>query len=182
MDATAFCSNHVWKRWFWPQKLSINAPRFESAFWNAVYSKSAFWNAVYSKISMDATAFCSNHVWKRWFLPQKLSINAPLIITCGKLFFVSFCVNQTISPIWEMLITRCSESHYSIQFNHAWLLNVLLFRVLFCIQTCMFKYYFYKWHCQVFHMLWTIWSFQCCWCSTFFYISVYKCSGAAFIC
>ena len=26
MDATAFCSNHVWKRWFWPQKLSINAP------------------------------------------------------------------------------------------------------------------------------------------------------------
>ena len=78
MDATAFCSNHVWKRWFWPQKLSMNAPRFESAFWNAVYSKSAFWNAVYSKISMDATAFCSNHVWKRWFWPQKLSINAPL--------------------------------------------------------------------------------------------------------
>ena len=80
MDATAFCSNHVWKRWFWPQKLSMNAPRFESAFWNAVYSKSAFWNAVYSKISMDATAFCSNHVWKRWFWPQKLSINAPIII------------------------------------------------------------------------------------------------------
>ena len=178
MDATAFCSNHVWKRWFWPQKLMpgtfvlqqdtlstlllstqvykwvpgrmwriccvcnclnanigssarnaplgveivhckcgleiileivsndrgnntvapwtssldgyvriinaaiiiiINAPRFESAFWNAVYSKSAFWNAVYSKISMDATAFCSNHVWKRWFWPQKLSINAPLV-------------------------------------------------------------------------------------------------------
>ena len=78
MDATAFCSNHVWKRWFWPQKLSMNATRFESAFWNAVYSKSAFWNAVYSKISMDATAFCSNHVWKRWFWPQKLSINAPL--------------------------------------------------------------------------------------------------------
>ena len=77
MDATAFCSNHVWKRWFWPQKLSMNATRFESAFWNAVYSKSAFWNAVYSKISMDATAFCSNHVWKRWFWPQKLSINAP---------------------------------------------------------------------------------------------------------
>ena len=80
MDATAFCSNHVWKRWFWPQKLSMNAPRFESAFWNAVYSKSAFWNAVYSKISMDATAFCSNHVWKRWFWPQKLSINAPLAV------------------------------------------------------------------------------------------------------
>ena len=78
-QATAFCSNHVWKRWFWPQKLSMNAPRFESAFWNAVYSKSAFWNAVYSKISMDATAFCSNHVWKRWFWPQKLSINAPLV-------------------------------------------------------------------------------------------------------
>ena len=77
MDATAFCSNHVWKRWFWPQKLSMNAPRFESAFWNAVYSISAFWNAVYSKISMDATAFCSNHVWKHWFWPQKLSINAP---------------------------------------------------------------------------------------------------------
>ena len=77
MDATAFCSNHVWKRWFWPQKLSMNAPRFESSFWNAVYSKSAFWNAVYSKISMDVTAFCSNHVWKRWFWPQKLSINAP---------------------------------------------------------------------------------------------------------
>ena len=77
MDATAFCSNHVWKRWFWPQKLSMNALRFESAFWNAVYSKSAFWNAVYSKISMDATAFCSNHVWKRWFWPQKLSMNAP---------------------------------------------------------------------------------------------------------
>ena len=77
MDATAFCSNHVWKRWFWPQKLSMNAPRFESAFWNAVYSKSALWNAVYSKISMDATAFCSNHVWKRWFWPQKLSMNAP---------------------------------------------------------------------------------------------------------
>ena len=41
----------------------------------------AFWigvlNDVYSKISMDATAFCSNHVWKRWFWPQKLSINAP---------------------------------------------------------------------------------------------------------
>ena len=79
MDATAFCSNHVWKRWFWPQKLSMNAPRFESAFWNAVYSKSSFWNAVYSKISMDATAFCSNYVWKRWFWPQKLSINAPLV-------------------------------------------------------------------------------------------------------
>ena len=27
--------------------------------------------SVYSKISMDATAFCSNHVWKRWFWPQK---------------------------------------------------------------------------------------------------------------
>ena len=79
MDATAFCSNHAWKRWFWPQKLSMNAPRFESAFWNAVYSKSAFWNAVYSKISMDETAFCSNHVWKRWFWPQKLSINAPSV-------------------------------------------------------------------------------------------------------
>ena len=39
MDATAFCSNHVWKRWFWPQKLSINAPRFESAFWNAFIRK-----------------------------------------------------------------------------------------------------------------------------------------------
>ena len=35
----AFCSNHVWKRWFWPQKLSINAPRFESAFWNAFIRK-----------------------------------------------------------------------------------------------------------------------------------------------
>ena len=68
MDATVFCSNHVWKCWFWPQKLSINAPRFESAFWNDVYSK----------ISMDATAFCSNHVWKRWFGLKKLSINAPL--------------------------------------------------------------------------------------------------------
>ena len=81
MDATAFCSNHVWKHWFWPwtqhfvwkpdfglKKLSINAPRFESAFWNDVYSK----------ISMDATAFCSNHVWKRWFGLKKLSINAPL--------------------------------------------------------------------------------------------------------
>ena len=66
MDATAFCSNHVWKRWFWPQKLSINAPRF----WIGVLKR------VYSKISMDATAFCSNHVWKRWFWPQKLSINA----------------------------------------------------------------------------------------------------------
>ena len=30
----------------------------------------AFWKRVYSKISMDATAFCSNHVWKRWFWPQ----------------------------------------------------------------------------------------------------------------
>ena len=39
MDATVFCSNHVWKRWFWPQKLSINAPRFESAFWNAFIRK-----------------------------------------------------------------------------------------------------------------------------------------------
>ena len=39
MDATAFCSNHVWKRWFWPQKLSINAPRFESSFWNAFSRK-----------------------------------------------------------------------------------------------------------------------------------------------
>ena len=86
MDATAFCSNHVWKRWFWPQKLSMNAPRFESAFWNAVYSKSAFWNAVYSKISMDATAFCSNHVWKRWFWPQKLSINAPRISVLKRWF------------------------------------------------------------------------------------------------
>ena len=66
MDATAFCSNHVWKRWFWPQKLSINAPRLNRRL-----------KRVYSKISMDATAFCSNHVWKRWFWPQKLSINAP---------------------------------------------------------------------------------------------------------
>ena len=47
--------------------------------------------------------------------------------------------NGAISPIWEILITRCSESHYSIQFNHAWLLNVLFSRVLFCIQTCMFS-------------------------------------------
>ena len=39
--------------------------------------ESAFWNDVYSKISMEATAFCSNHVWKRWFWPQKLSMNAP---------------------------------------------------------------------------------------------------------
>ena len=39
--------------------------------------ESAFWNHVYSKISMDATAFCSNHVWKRWFGLKKLSINAP---------------------------------------------------------------------------------------------------------
>ena len=41
------------------------------AFWIGVLKR------VYSKISMDATAFCSNHVWKRWFWPQKLSINAP---------------------------------------------------------------------------------------------------------
>ena len=34
MDATAFCS--IWKRWFC---LSINAPRFESAFWNAFIRK-----------------------------------------------------------------------------------------------------------------------------------------------
>ena len=32
MDATAFCSNHVWKRWFWPQKLSINAPSVSISF------------------------------------------------------------------------------------------------------------------------------------------------------
>ena len=29
MDATAFCSNHVWKRWFGLNKLSINAPLFD---------------------------------------------------------------------------------------------------------------------------------------------------------
>ena len=51
---SAFCSNHDRKRTFFG--------RFESAFWNDVYSK----------ISMDATAFCSNHVWKRWFWPQKV--------------------------------------------------------------------------------------------------------------
>ena len=34
------------------------------AFWIGVLKR------VYSKISMDATAFCSNHVWKRWFWPQ----------------------------------------------------------------------------------------------------------------
>ena len=67
MDATAFCSNHVWKRWFWPQKLSINAPRF----WIGVLKR------VYSKISMDATAWCFNHVWKRWFWRQKFKHNAP---------------------------------------------------------------------------------------------------------
>ena len=39
MDATAFSSYHVWKRWFWPQELSFNAPRFESAFWNAFIPK-----------------------------------------------------------------------------------------------------------------------------------------------
>ena len=43
------------------------------AFWIGVLKR------VYSKISMDATAFCSNHVWKRWFWLQKLSINAPLV-------------------------------------------------------------------------------------------------------
>ena len=101
MDATAFCSNHVWKRWFWPQKLSMNAPRFESAFWNAVYSKSAFWNAVYSKISMDATAFCSNHVWKRWFWPQKLSINAPLDLWSIQLDLSTTYVPSSFS-LWKV--------------------------------------------------------------------------------
>ena len=68
----ASSSNHVWKFWSWGQKLSMNARRFESALWNDVYSESAFWNAVYSKISMDATAFCSNHVWYMLTLASKV--------------------------------------------------------------------------------------------------------------
>ena len=142
MDATAFCSNHVWKRWFWPQKLSMNAPRFESAFWNAVYSKSAFWNAVYSKISMDATAFCSNHVWKRWFWPQKLSINAPLvcwgcvcIYSLARMFFFCCCKNALIFFVcwplcsknfknFKVFFSTCSRSWrkwdltWPLSFNH----------------------------------------------------------------
>ena len=39
----------------------------------------AFWNGVYKKMSPDATVFCTNHVWKRWFGPKKLSINAPKV-------------------------------------------------------------------------------------------------------
>ena len=114
MDATAFCSNHVWKRWFWPQKLSMNAPRFESAFWNAVYSKSAFWNAVYSKISMDATAFCSNHVWKRWFWPQKLSMNAPR--------FESAFWNAVYSKsaFWNAVYSKISMDATAFCSNHVW--------------------------------------------------------------
>ena len=110
MDATAFCSNHVWKRWFWPQKLSMNAPRFESAFWNAVYSKSAFWNAVYSKISMDATAFCSNHVWKRWFWPQKFSINAPLVMMSGLVIWwgVVLGIVVLVGNSWALFLS-CGE-------------------------------------------------------------------------
>ena len=114
MDATAFCSNHVWKRWFWPQKLSMNAPRFESAFWNAVYSKSGFWNAVYSKISMDATAFCSNHVWKRWFWPQKLSMNAPR--------FESAFWNAVYSKsgFWNAVYSKISMDATAFCSNHVW--------------------------------------------------------------
>ena len=32
----------------------------------------AFWNGIYKKMSPDATMFCTNHVWKRWFWPQKV--------------------------------------------------------------------------------------------------------------
>ena len=32
----------------------------------------AFWISVYKKMSTDATVFCTNHVWKRWFWPQKV--------------------------------------------------------------------------------------------------------------
>ena len=67
MDATAFCSNHVWKTLILASKVKHK----RTPFWIGVLKR------VYSKISMDATAFCSNHVWKRWFWPQKLSINAP---------------------------------------------------------------------------------------------------------
>ena len=71
MDATALCSIPRLKTLMLASKVKHE----RNPFWigvdeYAVYSKSAFWNAVYSKISMDATAFCSNHVWKRWFWPQ----------------------------------------------------------------------------------------------------------------
>ena len=38
--------------------------------WSAPFC--AFWISVYKKMSTDATVFCTNHVWKRWFWPQKV--------------------------------------------------------------------------------------------------------------
>ena len=72
MDATAFCSNHVWKNYAdfgLTEKLSMNAPRLLNRrdIWNAVlFEIRVLKRCDYSKISMDATAFCSNHVnnWK----------------------------------------------------------------------------------------------------------------------
>ena len=69
------------------------------AFWIGVLKR------VYSKISMDATAFCSNHVWKRWFWPQKLCINAPLDhirVRCSSCILVSKKKMASLNnPIWE---------------------------------------------------------------------------------
>ena len=91
-NQTTFVNAHFWAFWsaFWRvySKISWTQQRFAlTTFENAIlaskvkHKRTPFWigvlKRVYSKISMDATAFCSNHVWKRWFWPQKLSINAP---------------------------------------------------------------------------------------------------------
>ena len=91
---TTFVNAHFWAFWIgvfetrlFENKHGRNSVLLEPRLKTLIlaskvkHKRTPFWigvlKRVYSKISMDATAFCSNHVWKRWFWPQKLSINAP---------------------------------------------------------------------------------------------------------
>ena len=80
MDATAFCSRATFENcWYLASKVKHD---YVNPFWIGVLKRCwianpRLWNAVCSYLSLDATAFCSNHVWKRWCWPQKLSINSP---------------------------------------------------------------------------------------------------------
>ena len=67
--------------------------------------ESAFWNGVYKKISPDATVFCTNHVWKRWFWPQKVEHKRTLRLVESKI------------TMWNMIIQPIEIFSFFISIN-----------------------------------------------------------------
>ena len=110
---TSFKRDYMWVAFMLPQNQRFALITFR----NAPFC--AFWNGVYKKMSPDATVFCTNHVWKRWFWPQKVEHKRTLR---GAPIAVWLRPWTTVYAIYfaGVLFSRISRVGAFREFNNMW--------------------------------------------------------------